>query len=106
MTHKIDHHLCAQNYEEGPQQAYQQQEYQQQEYQQQEYHEQEFPRKKLSKKEWQIKRKKSKVKSKFGDWEKLYDEEIQSDYYHNTVTGESQWEQPDEYIEDVELHMP
>merc|ERR1711934_307341 len=66
----------------------------------------EQPRKKMSKKEWQIKRKKSKVKFKFGDWEKLYDEEAQSDYYHNTVTGESQWEQPDDYIEDVELHMP
>jgi len=66
----------------------------------------EFPLKKISKQEWKIKRKKSKVKFKFGDWEKLYDEEVQSDYYYNTVTGESQWEKPDEYIEDVELHMP
>ena len=66
----------------------------------------EQPRKKMSKKEWQIKRKKSKVKFKFGDWEKLYDEEYQSDYYYNTATGESQWDKPDDYIEDVELHMP
>jgi len=83
---------------EPQQQAYYQQEYQEQE--------QEFPRKKMSKKEGKLLRQKSKLKFKFGNWEKLWDDHYQCDFYFNVDTEESQWEKPDDYVEDVELDMP
>ena len=85
-THEIDHHLRAQNDQE-----------------QQEYQGEEAPWRRLSKDEWQIKRKESKRKFKFaesGNWEKLWDDHHQCDYYYNTDTQEARWEKPDDYVDD------
>merc|ERR1712224_649618 len=59
----------------------------------------EAPKRQLTNSEWSLKRKKSTRQVQVGNWEKWRDDEQQYDYYYNTVTGESQWERPDDYIE-------